>query len=103
MTTFTIIHGPKASGKTFHAEAFRRHYGCHASIDLDDLPKLDRRRTQLDGLLILTYLKPDDALKCIRKLVPEADDRIIDIKTARLAIGVSSHAPMRMKAGSTVQ
>lgn len=103
MTQFTIIHGPMASGKTFHADAFRRHYGCHAAIDLDDLDKLDRRRTQMDGLLILTNLKPDDALKRIRKVVPDADNRIIDIKSARLAIGVSSHAPMRMKAGSTVQ
>lgn len=93
MITFTIIHGPMMSGKTFHSTAFRRHYGCHAAIDLEQLEKLDRRRTQLDGLLILTNLHQDDALKRIRKIVPEADDRIIDIRTARLAIGVAEFSP----------
>ncbi|MBG6116238.1 hypothetical protein IWY39_000042 [Sphingobium sp. JAI105] len=89
MTRFTLIHGPIRSGKTFHSDKFRRHFHCHAAIDLDDLPKL-HRKAQKDGLLLLTNLAPDIAEKRIREIVRDADIDIIDIKTARRAIGVSA-------------
>ncbi|MGE6693318.1 hypothetical protein ACQKE8_12845 [Sphingobium limneticum] len=92
MSSFTVIHGPPASGKTFHSIAFRRHYGCHAAIDLEELPKMSRD-FQKDGALFLTTLAPDDAVNEIYKFMPGADYRIIDIRTARLAIGATPDVP----------
>ena len=87
----TIIHGPMASGKTFHAAAFRQHYQCHEAIDLDDIPR--RHRLQMDGLLILTNLGAEQALKRLRKIEPAMEIRMVDIQTARMAIGVAPVAP----------
>lgn len=87
MTTFTVIHGPMRSGKTFHSAAFCRHYGCHASIDIEQLPGLSRS-FQKDGLLILTNLSPDDAANRITKAAPLADFHLVDIASARSSIGV---------------
>lgn len=87
----TIIHGPMASGKTFHSDTFRRHYQCHAAVDLDS--RWELQHLQLGGLLVLTTLSPDEAERCIRKVDRDNDIRIIDIRTARLAIGVAPEAP----------
>lgn len=87
----TIIHGPKASGKTYHSAAFRRHYQCHAAIDLHEFCK--GVKVQRQGLLILTDETPDDAEWTVRKIDPLLDIRLIDIRAARMAIGVKPVAP----------
>ena len=87
----TIIHGPKASGKTHHSAAFRRHYQCHGAMDLHDFCK--GIKVQRQGLLVLTDEAPEVAERIVRKVDPMIDIRIIDIRTARMAVGVNPEAP----------
>lgn len=87
----TIIHGPKASGKTHYSDAFRRHYQCHAAIDLDDFCK--GVKVQRQGLLILTYEAPEVAERIVRKFDLMIEIRMIDIQTARVAVGANPKAP----------
>lgn len=85
-----ILHGPMASGKTFHSKAFARHYGCRHIADWDcraqELPR--------DGnLLLLTNEHPERAVAAIRKRRPDAEIQVVHVRTARLAIGVAPVAP----------
>lgn len=82
----TVIHGPMASGKTFHSARFRSHYRCVRIVD-----DWDQRPDQLpaDNSLILTTLSPD----WIRQKHGHAaaNMRFVSIATARAAIGEARH------------
>ena len=88
----TIVHGPMASGKTFHKATFARKFGCSHVVD-SWLP--DEHEVPEDGRLVLTYASPEAIRRAIRLDRPSADVRIIDIKTARSLIGVTAYAPDR--------
>lgn len=98
--TIIVIHGPQATGKTRYKQAFAKHYGCKAIVDNwfareHEFPE--------DGRLVLTTSDPEEIArefaddKGHRWLrnphAPEPELRIIDITTARSAIGVAPHAP----------
>mgnify|MGYP003640550361 CR=1 FL=1 len=99
--TIIVIHGPMATGKTHHKEAFAKHYGCTAIVDNwfvrdHEFPE--------DGRLVLTTSHPaeiavqfaeDEVFRLLKSPdgAPEPELRIIDITTARSAIGVAPHAP----------
>ncbi|MES1985506.1 MAG: hypothetical protein V4461_11185 [Pseudomonadota bacterium] len=100
--TIIVIHGPMATGKTRYKQAFAKHYGCTSIVDNwcareHEFPE--------DGRLVLTTSHPDEIA---RQFTEDLDDwflkygvdggtdpdlRIIDITTARSAIGVAPHAP----------
>lgn len=86
----TIIHGPMASGKTFHKQAFAKHYGCSHVVDCWD-PSL--HEVPEDGRLVLTYAFPENIKRAIQKDAPPSQVRVVDIETARRAIGVAPVAP----------
>ncbi len=53
----TIIHGPRACGKTRNADVLRIRYGAAVAIDLDDFNKRSdqqRRALRINHVLILT-------------------------------------------------
>lgn len=86
----TIIHGPQASGKTFHKQAFAAHYGCTHIVEEwnpneHELPD--------DGRLCLTLACPEDIAKAIRLDRPEVHVRVVSIYSARVAIGVPEFGP----------
>lgn len=89
----TIIHGPMASGKTFHKEAFVRLYGATHIVDCWDanqheIPTDDHR-------LVLTCSSPAEIERAIKLDQPTIKVRVVDIKTARHSIGVAPYAPDR--------
>ncbi|MES2157509.1 MAG: hypothetical protein V4512_06865 [Pseudomonadota bacterium] len=86
----TIIHGPQASGKTFHKEAFAAHYGCTHIVE-----EWNPREHELpdDHRLCLTLATPEAIQKAIRLDRPEAMVRVVSIHDARSAIGVTAVAP----------
>ncbi|KFG91697.1 hypothetical protein BV98_000555 [Sphingobium herbicidovorans NBRC 16415] len=85
-----VLHGPMASGKTFHSEAFAKHFGCSAVADWDCR---ERELPRSNALLLLTNEHPDRVVAKIRKGRPDAEIRVVHIRTARLAIGVAPVAP----------
>jgi hypothetical protein len=85
-----IIHGPMASGKTFHSKAFAKHFGCSHIADWD---RHGQPLPNSNSLLVLTNDHPRRAESAIRKRNPDAKIRIISIRIARLAIGVAPIAP----------
>lgn len=85
-----LIHGPMASGKTFHSEAFAKHFGCS---DIADWDCRERPLPQSDALLLLTIEHPERVVAKIRKRHPDAEIRVVHIRTARMAIGVAPVAP----------
>lgn len=93
----TIIHGPNASGKTFHKAAFARKFGCTHIVD-DWLPTV--HEVPDDGRLVLTYHSEEEIKRAIRLDRPSATIRIVDIKTARSLIGVEHYAPGRTERAS---
>jgi hypothetical protein len=93
----TIIHGPMASGKTFHKQAFAKKFECTHIVDgwnpqTDEVPS-DRR-------LLLTTAEPHEIRDAIRMDRPSAQVRVIDIKTARSLIGVAHYASGRTQRAS---
>ncbi|MCK0531746.1 hypothetical protein [Sphingobium agri] len=88
----TIIHGPMGSGKTFHKQAFANQFGCTHIVE-DWLPTI--HEVPEDGRLVLTYHSPEEIKRAIRLDRPQADIRIIDIRTARSLIGAAPSAPDR--------
>lgn len=80
----TVIYGPRATGKTFHAELFRAHYGATHVIDDSDVP-FDPEPGDND--LILSTDAPAD----LRKRYPRA--RLIRIDAARSAVGLEPAPP----------
>lgn len=86
----TIIHGPMRSGKTFHKAAFARAYGATHVVDCWDARQ---HEIPADNRLVLTTSDLRDIDRAIRLDWPEAEVRVVDIKSARLAIGEASHAP----------
>ena len=93
----TIIHGPMMSGKTFHREAFAKHFSCSHFVDGWE-PRY--HEIPADGRLLLTTASPDEIRKAIRLDCPDAQVRVIDIKTARSLIGVAPYAPHRTERAS---
>lgn len=88
----TIIHGPMASGKTFHKKAFARHYGCAAIVDGWD-PRYHELPSE-PGRLVLTNAERAEILRQMQKHGdPIVAFLMIDIATARQAIGVEAFAP----------
>lgn len=87
-----VIHGPKCTGKTFHAEALRKHYGCIRISD-DYIDGASGPRPVRDGDLVLTTLTPRDLGKRGRGafLVPP---QLIPVHDARFAIGVGPVQPL---------
>lgn len=88
----TIIHGPMGSGKTFHKQAFAKQFGCTHIVE-DWLPTI--HEVPEDGRLVLTFHSPEEIKRAIRLDRPQADIRIIDIKTARSLIGATPYPPGR--------
>lgn len=88
----TIIHGPERTGKSFHKQAFARHYGCSHIVDGWDphqcaLPERPNR-------LVLTVATPETILQALLDYDdPITAFQLIDIATARQAIGVDAFAP----------
>ncbi len=85
-----IIHGAMGTGKTFHKAAFARHFRCAKIVDgwdplAHELPQ--------DGRLVLTSAHLSLIRQVVRMDRPDCDVRIIDIVTARQAIGADPHAP----------
>ncbi|SCW77334.1 hypothetical protein SAMN02927924_02788 [Sphingobium faniae] len=87
-----IVHGPMASGKTFHKQAFAKLFCCSHIVD-DWQPTI--HETPDDGRLVLTNYAMDEIHRALRLDRPDAAIRIIDIKTARAAIGFEPYAPGR--------
>ena len=90
MSMIVLIHGPMASGKTFHSRAFAKHFGCS---DIADWDCRERVPSQSAALLLLTNEHPERVVAKIRKGRPDAEIRVVHIRTARLAIGVTPVAP----------
>lgn len=88
-----VIHGPPASGKTFHAEAFRKHYGCAAISD--GYPEGDEGAPRpKTGDLVLTYLTVEQ-MRSKRYRGAFGDTVIlVPIEAARAAIGVGPVQPL---------
>lgn len=84
-----IIIGPNATGKTKHAAAFARHFGCEKIVD-DWNPREHEFPTR-PGRLLLTSASPEDIAAALKEARTSAT--ILDITTARLAIGLPPHAP----------
>ncbi len=96
----TIIYGPMRSGKTFHKQAFARHFGCSHIVDDWD-PRL--HEVPDDGRLVLTnsgWRQVADAIACD---LPRVAVQVINIESARAVIGVESHPPMQVASQGTVQ
>ncbi|WHO37857.1 hypothetical protein PMI04_014950 [Sphingobium sp. AP49] len=89
----TIIHGPMASGKTFHKRAFAQLYGATHIVDCWDA--MQHEIPTEDNRLVLTYSHPDEIQRAIRLDAPTVQVRVVDIKTARHHIGVAPYAPGR--------
>lgn len=57
-----IIYGPQGCGKSRHAEALARHFGCRHIVDgiIDPYPRtrVDAERLKLGDTLILTQTPP---------------------------------------------
>jgi hypothetical protein len=79
----TVIHGPMATGKTFHAVRFKQQYCCNRVLDgwPDDGGSRGHGEPR-DGDLILTTRSPTD----MRQKLPDA--RYVDINTARRRVGL---------------
>ncbi|MGW8190137.1 hypothetical protein [Sphingomonas hankookensis] len=75
-----VIYGPRASGKTFHAELLRKRYECARILDLSGVP--GKRRIG-SGTLVLT-----DATKADARARYGRDVLLVSIHDARSAIGV---------------
>lgn len=88
----TIVFGPMASGKTFHKKAFASRFGCTHIVE-DWEPAI--HEVPADKRLVLTNHHPDAIKTAIRLDCPDAQVRVIDIKTARHLIGVDPYAPGR--------
>ncbi|NYT43135.1 hypothetical protein HZY97_20335 [Sphingomonas sp. R-74633] len=86
--TITVIHGPQASGKTFHAERFRKHFGCRDVVDGwrpgSDLSDHSEPVVLRNGDLLLTNANPD----AVMKRFGDRGVRLIPIEQARRMIGV---------------
>lgn len=78
----TVIYGPPATGKTFHADLFKAHYGATRVIDDWDVPFGPGPRD-----LILSTAAPAD----LRKRYPRA--QLIRIDAARSAVGLDPAPP----------
>lgn len=76
--SIVIVHGPKASGKTTNAERLRKHFKCKRIVDGWDGYSHSTRPRLKDGDLALTCDEPPFS-------VPGA--KVVDIETAKLAIG----------------
>ncbi|AMK18723.1 hypothetical protein [Sphingobium sp. MI1205] len=88
----TIIHGPTRTGKTLHRQAFARHYGC--SHIVDNWNPSEHELPAESGRLVLTDAAADAVLQQMTLFGdPIVAFRMIDIVTARLAIGVGACAP----------
>lgn len=77
----TVIHGPQASGKTYHSKALKTHFNCDAIVDGWKF----RRQFVFSGpttenMLVLTTEHPD----AIREALPGA--RIVAIEDAKAAL-----------------
>ncbi|WP_210357625.1 hypothetical protein [Sphingomonas beigongshangi] len=72
-----VVHGPQASGKTFHSERIAAHYGCTRIIEIDERG----RHAARPGDLVLSY----ESTSKLRRWFPCAD--IVSIRDARVAIG----------------
>lgn len=76
-----VIYGPRASGKTFHAERFCQRYECTAIFDLGrGAPPAGASR---DNALILTDMSKAQARARFGR-----DAHLVSIHDARKAIGV---------------
>lgn len=88
-----VIHGPQCTGKTFHAEAFRQHYGCTGISDGYVEGDKSGPRPKA-GDLVLTNL----TIKQLRskRYRGAFDDTVIlvPIEAARAAIGVGPVRPL---------
>ena len=80
----TVIYGPPATGKTFHADLFKAHYGAARVIDDWDVAFGPGPR---DDDLILSADAPAD----LRKRYPRA--QLIRIDAARSAVGLDPAPP----------
>lgn len=88
----TIIHGPKASGKTRFRQEFARHYGCSHIVDNWDPHEHELPAEQ--GRLVLTSSPRETVLQQMAKHGdPIVAFQMIDIATARQAIGADAFAP----------
>ncbi|MGW8189556.1 hypothetical protein [Sphingomonas hankookensis] len=81
-----VIYGPRASGKTFHAERFRKRYECERILDLSG--EHGKRRLG-SGTLVLT-----DATKAEARSRYGRDALLVSIHDARSAIGVGPVRPL---------
>ncbi|MBV2148592.1 hypothetical protein KRZ98_09875 [Sphingobium sp. AS12] len=91
--TITVIHGPMRSGKTFHRDAFAAHYRCTRIVD-DWLPQRPFRQAMPDDdSLVLTTASTAEIEKAMKRTPTRDAVRIVDIYTARLAIGLPEFAP----------
>ena len=81
-----MIYGPRASGKTFHAERFRKRYECARILDLSG--EHGKRRLG-SGTLVLT-----DATKGEARSRNGRDALLVSIHDARSAIGVGPVRPL---------
>lgn len=89
-----VIYGPQASGKTFHAEAFRKLYGCAGISDGYVDGDGGAHPPRVDDLL-LTNLTPQELLRHRRARGLFANGvTFIPIETARDAIGVGPVRPL---------
>ncbi len=88
----TVIHGPKCTGKTFHAEAFRQHYGCTRIID--GYMEGDAAPRPSDGDLVLTYLTPQEMRQKRYRGTFDVPPTLVSIEVARAAIGVGPVQPL---------
>lgn len=86
----TIIHGPNRTGKTHLATDFARHFRATFIVDGWDAEK---HAFPDDGMLALTNSHPDAIFAAIPRGQNPPRVRIVDITTARLAIGAAPHAP----------
>lgn len=94
MMGMVVIHGPQASGKTFHAEAFREHYGCAGISDGYVEGDGGARAPRVDDLL-LTHLTPEQLLRHRRAKGLFANGVMFaPIETARQAIRVGPVRPL---------
>lgn len=83
-----VIHGAMRTGKTLNADAFARHFGCRRVFG--DWPDgAGRSEGPRDGDLVLTTLARDAIVARLGGM----DLRVIDINTARAAIGLEAAPP----------